>query len=267
MKALALDFDGVIADSAAESFAMALRTYALLRPDTGTAELARSLEGLPIDALRAHAAYRAFVELMPLGNRAEDFAVALGLIESGQAVRDQRDYDAVRAAGDVDFLAEFHRRFYVGRDALREADPQGWTQLLAPFSPFLAVLRRRQADVALCIATAKDRPSVDLLLDAYGIADLFEDHLVFDKEEGVSKRAHLSSLQAQLCVDFADITFVDDKVNHLDDVGGLGVRGALASWGYNGERERMLAREAGHLVLALDDVESQLFGPVPSGSD
>jgi hypothetical protein len=60
MRALVLDFDGVISDSARESFAVALGSYLALRPDSGLGE--RNREEL----------FREFVELMPLGNRAED---------------------------------------------------------------------------------------------------------------------------------------------------------------------------------------------------
>jgi phosphoglycolate phosphatase-like HAD superfamily hydrolase len=115
----------------------------------------------------------------------------------------------------------------------------------------------------LAIATAKDRASVRALLDAYGIADLFDDARLLDKETGVSKSAHLEKLQRDFNVDFGEITFVDDKVNHLDAVAGLGVRCALATWGYNGEREVRLARERGYLVCTLDEVEGQLFAALP----
>jgi hypothetical protein len=40
----------------------------------------------------------------------------------------------------------------------------------------------------------------------------------------------------------------------------LGVRCALAAWGYNGERELRHARARGYLVCTLDDVDRQLFG-------
>jgi hypothetical protein len=56
------------------------------------------------------------------------------------------------------------------------------------------------------------------------------------------------------------MTFLDDKVNHLDSVAALGVRCALSTWGYNGPREHRLARDHGHRVCSLDDVEAQLFG-------
>ena len=77
-----------------------------------------------------------------------------------------------------------------------------------------------------------------------------------------SKRAHLIALAELLGTDFGDMTFVDDKVNHLEAVAGLGVRCALAAWGYNGPQEYALARERGFLVCELSDVERVLFGDV-----
>ena len=55
------------------------------------------------------------------------------------------------------------------------------------------------------------------------------------------------------------MTFVDDKLNHLEAVAPLGVRCALAAWGYNGPREQDAARRSGFLVCDLDDVEGKLF--------
>jgi phosphoglycolate phosphatase-like HAD superfamily hydrolase len=82
---------------------------------------------------------------------------------------------------------------------------------------------------------------------------------VLDKETGVSKVAHLEHLQRELGLDFPEMTFLEDKVNHLEAVAPLGVRCALAAWGYNGPREHRRARELGFLVCTLDDVEAQLF--------
>jgi phosphoglycolate phosphatase-like HAD superfamily hydrolase len=260
MKVLALDFDGVISDSAAESFVVALRTYTQMRESARLAELAREALPLPREALCRHPLYRGFLELMPLGNRAEDFAVALAILDEGVPVRSQDDYDAQHRAQPADFLSEFHSRFYAERHRLSDVDRPGWLALLGPYRPLLALLRRRSGDVILALATAKDRRTVSILLDEYGIANLFSDERILDKEAGRGKSAHLTALSQRLGVDFAEITFVDDKVNHLEAVAGLGVRGALAAWGYNSPREHTLAREQGFLVCRLEDVERQLFG-------
>ena len=131
---------------------------------------------------------------------------------------------------------------------------------MGPYRPFVELLQRRAGETLLAIATSKDRRSVRALLRAYGVDGLFAEDRVLDKETGVSKVAHLEHLHRQLDVPYAEMIFVDDKVNHLDAVAPLGTRCALAAWGYNGSREVAHALERGYLVCTLADVESQLFG-------
>lgn len=247
MKLLALDFDGVLSDSAREAFAVARRTYLELRPESA---LRRADEA---------SLWGAFLELMPLGNRAEDYATALAAIDAGVELPDQAAYDAYRDAQDPAWLRAFHRRFYQVRTAFSESDRDAWLALLGPYPRILELLRRRAGDCAYAIASAKDRASVGILLAHYGVADLFPPERIVDKEAGVTKDAHIERLAGICGLDFAKITFVDDKVNHLDTVAPLGARCALAAWGYNGPREHRLAIERGHLLCTLDDVEGQLF--------
>ena len=263
MKALALDFDGVLADSAREAFAVALRTYAALEPRSRLAAASTAPDPELHPAL-----YAAFLDLMPLGNRAEDYAAALRSIDAGSALPDQASYDAFYASQEMPFLRAFHRRFYEERRAWAARDRTGWLRLLPPFTPFLSLLRRRAGTTVYAIATAKDAATVLELLGVYGVADLFDRRWILDKETGLEKRAHLHDLAAGLGIGFADVTFVDDKLNHLEAVRPLGVRCALAGWGYNGEREHLLARAAGIPVCSLDGAEAVLFGPAapPAGN-
>ena len=259
MKALVLDFDGVISDSAPEAFAVALRTYACLRPDSRLAARPECVESPDSGALRVDPLYRGFVEIMPLGNRAEDYGVVLSILEREIPVADQTAYDALRDAEPPEFLEAFHRRFYELRREFSEGDPEAWRRLFGTYPVFVEMLRRCAARVQLALATAKDRFSVTRLLRDYGIDELFTEDRILDKEIGVSKRAHLVEIRSRLNLPYRDITFVDDKVNHLDAVAGLGVRCALAAWGYNGIREQTLARRRGYLVCHLEDVERKLF--------
>jgi phosphoglycolate phosphatase-like HAD superfamily hydrolase len=246
MRVLALDFDGVISDSAPEAFSVAIRTYSSLRPGSSL----RETEEL----------YAGFVELMPLGNRAEDYSVILAALEEKVVIADQAAYDSFYRQQDPEQLRVFHEDFYRARTSWAERDPEGWRRMLSPYPRVLEILHRRASQVTLAIATAKDGRSVRRLLRDYGIESLFREDLVLDKETGVTKRSHLECLQRSLAVPFDAITFVDDKLNHLDRVAGLGVRCGLAAWGYNGRREWEAAERAGHLVLHLHDLEARLFG-------
>jgi phosphoglycolate phosphatase-like HAD superfamily hydrolase len=196
---------------------------------------------------------------MPLGNRAEDFGAVIRALDENRPLPDQAAYDAFRSGLPDRWLDDFHRAFYVRRADFAASDPEGWRALLAPYPEFTRLLQRCHDRAVLAIATAKDRPSVDRLLADYGLADLFPAERVLDKETGVRKSAHIRELTARLGVDVSRITFVDDKVNHLDDVARLGARCALAAWGYNGPREHRLARERGYLVCELADAENVLF--------
>lgn len=255
---LALDFDGVISDSAPESFAVALQTYAELRPASPLARLATA----PPEHTARRDLYRTFLRLMPLGNRAEDYFVALDAIEAGVPIADQAAYDAAYAAHDDEQLLSFHKRLYELRDAWREADPKGWCLLMSPYPGIPELLRGLRDRVVLSIATAKDRPSVLLLLESYGLGDLFDDRFLCDKSLGRDKAAHLQLLAERTGRAFGEITFVDDKLNHLDAVAPLGVRCVLAAWGYNGERESRMATERGFAVATLEDAEQAFAGAV-----
>ena len=263
LRLLALDFDGVISDSAPEAFAVALLTYTQMVKTSRFGDRRAALESgsLPTPSrLSGDPLYASFLDLMPLGNRAEDFAVSLSALEVNRPPADQADYDAFRSELDEDWLQEFHRRFYENRTALSRRDPTGWRRMMGPYLPFLEILHRRAGDTLLAIATSKDAETVDALLRDYGIEALFPSERVLDKETGVHKDAHLRQLHETVGVAYDEMGFVDDKINHLDRVAGLGVRCALAAWGYNGEREVELARQRGYRVCRLENAELQLFG-------
>jgi len=70
---LALDFDGVISNSAPEAFVVALRTYVAMKSETALRGPSESVSGEAapaLDVVRDHELYRPFLDLMPLGNRA-----------------------------------------------------------------------------------------------------------------------------------------------------------------------------------------------------
>jgi len=259
MKVLALDFDGVISDSAAEAFWIALRTYLTFRPQSS---LRQSLESCGAERQRILdlPLYHGFVDLMPLGNRAEDFGVQLAALDAGRELPDQEAYDEFFAAQEESFLADFHRDFYQERWRQCATEPHRWDALASAYLPFLATLRANVDRAELSIATAKDRPSVLRLLGVYQVADLFAEEAIFDKATGRNKEAHLRRIQARFGVPFDQITFIDDKVNHLISVESLGVRCVLAAWGYNGDREREIAKTRDFLVCGFDDVAGLFDG-------
>ena len=262
MRVLAFDFDGVLCDSSREVFVVAVDTLADLEPDSA---LLGELMPLRDDALaggdefRGHEIYIRFSELLPLGNRAEDFGVALRAIEASKAISGQTGYDAFYAGLPASWRDIFHRGFYEARGRLRERDLDGWLALHLPYPDLVRALDRHRGDVLPAVATAKDARSVYLLLAELGLEDLFDPRFVLDKEAGVEKTIHLGELQRRTGAPFADITFIDDKLNHLVKVAGLDVRCVLAGWGFNTDREHVEARRLGFEVAHLDDLDKTVF--------
>ena len=262
MHVLALDFDGVICDSSREVFVTAVDTYAVQEPSS---PLNASLRLLRDDALgggdrfRDDPIYDIFLDLLPLGNRAEDFGVTLKAIEQSAFIPHQEAYDGFYNGLESAWRDQFHRRFYEARNRLRNTDLGGWLRLHLPYPGLAEMLSRHRTTSRLAVATAKDSRSVELLLGVLGLAEMFDSDLTLDKQTGVEKTHHLRALHQRTGADFERITFVDDKVNHLATVSRLGVRGVLAAWGFNSPREHALAKDLGFDVARLEDAESILF--------
>jgi phosphoglycolate phosphatase-like HAD superfamily hydrolase len=262
MHVLALDFDGVLCDSSREVFVVAVDTYLSLAPESA---LIGALIPLRNDVLSGGSGYREheltqrFRDLLPLGNRAEDFGVALRAIEDAANIVDQKSYDAFYRGIVRQWLDDFHHRFYECRKSLRDADLAAWLRLHLPFEGLGETLGQHADRTKLSVATAKDGLSARLLLDELEMGTLFDPELILDKETGVEKTEHMRVLQTRTDSEFGDITFVDDKVNHLVRVAELGVRPVLAGWGFNTEREHALARDLGFEVADLARADEILF--------
>ena len=94
-KVLALDFDGVIFDSIREAFTVALHTVTGRDPTSRLAEhpLIAGRCSPDLFPFAEDPTFRAFLDIVPLGNRAEDYSVILSAIQDGTPVPDQTAYD------------------------------------------------------------------------------------------------------------------------------------------------------------------------------
>ena len=262
MRVIAFDFDGVLCDSSREVFVVAVDTFAEQEPGS---PLLADLKPLRDEALaggdnfRGREIYRRFLDLLPLGNRAEDFGVTLRAIEASSNITDQASYDAFYAEVPSSWRDSYHRRFYEARARLRASDVQRWLALHLPYPELADALERHRGSVLPAVATAKDTRSVSLLLNELGLGSTFDPEHILDKEIGVEKTVHLRELHRRTGRPFDRITFIDDKLNHLETVSPLGVRGVLAGWGFNSEREHARARRLGFEVAQLNNLDHTLF--------
>lgn len=255
---LVFDFDGVISNSIHDSFVTALNTYAgmmpahhlllegKIDPPDGIFRFEESHPGLFAD----------FQHLLPFGNRAEDYYVILQMIDKGlaQDINNQDDFERFREKLPKADKDDYTRRFYAERNERQDQDPEAWSRLLPAFPGVVEAARILSKKMMLAIATSKDRRSVDLQLEQYGMSGLFGKGAILDKDFSNSKRDHLVHFHEFFKIPFTEMHFIDDKVLHLLDVLELGVHCHLALWGFNAEREHNLAKDNGINLLRVEDL-------------
>ena len=255
---LVFDFDGVISNSIHDSFMTAVNTYIRFVPNH-TLPLEKPLHPASVFQFEKDHSdlFETFSQLLPMGNRAEDYFVMIWLIDIKEAEKatDQPCFDSYRASIPSETLESFHKSFYHTRFSIREQNPQAWLDLLPPFPRIVEATKTLSQRFLLAIATSKDRLSVNLQLKSYGLTDFFPPENILDKDFAKSKRAHLTRFHEEHDVPFQNIHFLDDKVLHLISVKDLGIHTYLALWGFNTQREQEVAQTEGIPLLRLEDLQ------------
>jgi phosphoglycolate phosphatase-like HAD superfamily hydrolase len=252
---LIFDFDGVLSDSIHDSYLTSLNTFVSLEPESGLPVVG------PIDPPHRifefervyPEVFKSFRRLIPMGNRAEDYYVIWRIISSGKAnaVRTQSDFNEVAGNLPKAELDTYADAFYAYREASQKMNIKSWMELSPSFEGIPEAVAKLSKRFEPAIATSKDARSVGLLLEKYGISHFFKPEYVLDKDFSYNKRDHLEFLHRLSGIPFHSMHFIDDKVLHLLSVKDLGVRGYLALWGYNTQKERAIAEREGFRLLTI----------------
>ena len=255
---LVFDFDGVICNSIHDSYVTALNTY-IHFIDDHKLPLSTPLASDKVFEFEKEfpETFKSFSDLMPLANCAEDYFVLLSLIDQKRTdqIHCQNEFNHFKENFSPTQLDEYHKAFYQIRSRMREENLEKWLDLLHPFPEMPDTIRELSDKFTLAISTSKDRPSVTILLDRYGLMDYFKPENIFDKDLSRSKRDHIIQLQKESGVPFSRIHFIDDKISHLLSIKDLGVCNYLACWGFNSEREVRIAIKEGFTPIQLEDLK------------
>ncbi len=256
-KIIAFDFDGVLCNSIHDTIMTAVNTYLQCTPDHNLPIKSPLIPKNVINLEQDNPEFvKKFTRLMPLGNFAKDYFIILKIIDRDifDTILSQKDFDNLKEATDTQKITIYNNLFYKYRYSLQKNNPEVWAELLPPFPCIPEAVRRLCKYFLPAIATSKDVHSVNILLNKYGIADLFSSENILDKDFASTKREYMIKLRQLHNLDFTDIYFIDDKVSHLLKVKDLGVHSFLATWGFNTEREHKAAEEHGINLLDLEDL-------------
>lgn len=236
---LALDFDGVIWDSVGECFVMARRAY-------------QNLYGLPCSDLEAP--FRRGRWLVRTGG---DFLLILQLAmadpDGDLTTYPKADFARLQQE-KTDECEAFAREFYMLREQCRDQHWSEWASYQQPYNLFLQQLNQMgNLFHQTVICTTKDSQSARLLLASAGL-----EFPIYGRELALHKGDQIQALCREHKVEPAQIVFLDDLVENLDQVRPTGARCALAAWGYNTPAERDEAAARGYRVLDVFSVALDL---------
>jgi phosphoglycolate phosphatase-like HAD superfamily hydrolase len=231
-KILALDFDGVICNSAYEGLLSAWRVYREIWGGTG--------DGPPAEAAAAYLRLRPALEIgweFPVMLR----AILEGVPEDTLLREFQTKWRSRILEEHRLSQADLTARFDATRDAWIRKDFESWLgcqHLYAGVADRLNALLRR--DAQLFVITTKEWRYAHLIMEKSGVS--FPADHVWGKERARPKADLLRVLRQEQGVGYADIWFVEDRLKTLRLVGAQAELGAvglfLATWGYTTPAEQ-----------------------------
>jgi len=247
MSLFALDFDGVLCDSARETGITGWKAAATLWEDMGEAVPPQSL-------LERYCRARPVIET---GYQA---ILMMRLLKDGEDPDElletfpHRMYEVVEKSGTD--TAGLKRLYAAVRDRWLQADPQGWLSLSPLYPGTRRVLNGLPPGTDCYIVTTKQERFVAQLLEHNGVC--FDAKHIFGLDRGMSKEAVVRRLMAHH--PGHPIHLVEDRLATLKrflarpDL--ATIRLHMACWGYNTQAERREAMGLKiHLLTALSPPE------------
>jgi len=238
---LALDFDGVIADSINECLVVGHNSFAAFEGRDDKIDELRVLdEQLVAESKRL----RDFIR------SGEDYVYIDLAVREKADIQNQADFDRFTEKFS-DLRPTFFDIFYRERERFSNEQRQKWIQLNPLYPGMKEFLHRFSPKEHLFIITTKKTFFVDLILSAHKI-NLPEAHL-FHANSSLPKKMIISDLMKAHSIDPHHFYFVDDQVDTLLKVRDAGVHCVFAEWGYNNVEQKEKALQAGVMCMTLNE--------------
>lgn len=252
MKVLAVDFDGVISDSALKSLFVSHNAYCRhFGPEVkknfgGKLFTFENWEQMKRQYSREMEKYRLIRPYIELSG---DFFVMIKIIEEQIEIHNQDDFRKIRNQTEFNYHF-FHELFFQEKEKWQKQDFGKWFSLSPVFENVVTGIKRFLEDgKKVVIATSNLGKAIHPAFhpDYLGFHIDLKD--IFDKNYGKNKSDHMKAVAAQYRVNFNDIYFIDDQLSYLEETQLLGVNVFMAGWGYCTEEQKKIAREKGIIVI------------------
>lgn len=250
-KILALDFDGCIVDSVIEALFItyvSYRKYINKRTKVFDSKEAK-VSDFPDLISTYQSQIEQFKQYRPYIKDASDYAAILYIIENNLEVNSDRDFSKIKDLIPKEKLKRYYECFYSTRAKVIEDDFDAWARLTPPFDSIINSIRKLTDKYRTLIVTTNARECIaGLLAKSYLNLNISEEDIV-DLHISTDKVVQMRYITQQYQVEYKDIHFVDDNLDHLVATHKLGVNVYLAGWGYCTEQQKELAEKSDSILL------------------
>ena len=254
MKILALDFDGVIADSQMECLFVGFNAYLKMHKGTklfgGKKFTFDNFNGLMKKHSKIADKYK---KLRPYVIDAFCYYAISYIIEKNIKIINQSQYNKVRKKL-MGKYGKYVKYFYNERYSLQGKNYKKWLELEISFKKIINGIKRLENQYKITIATNNNRKSISGFLEKYKINPA----VIADSNISIDKEKQLWHIKNELRANFNEIYFVDDNVANFFPLLKLKVNCYLATWGYNTKKQHEEAKRLGAVLLSQNNFYNTL---------
>ncbi|MBS3131876.1 hypothetical protein J4212_05570 [Candidatus Woesearchaeota archaeon] len=253
---LALDFDGVIADSLNECLLNAYLTYRSFNPGTGIFS-GKSMNAANFRQLiESHSEhYLLFKKYRVYVRNSVDYYYAFYAIDKGIEIKSSKGLEAEEEKHKELDRHAFRELFYSIRKEIVLKNFEEWAGLSPLYPGIRDIMKKLNPDKSY-ISTSNRAFAVEGVFRHNKIE--FKKENILDNETHKDKNDQMKDIKKREKCKFSDIIFVDDILANLEKVQPLGVKCVLAAWGYSNDSQKEEARAKGMEVVSLEDFEGFL---------
>ena len=242
MKILAVDYDGVISDSALKSLFISHNVYCQyfgseVKKNFGgelfTFENWEEMKRQYKKEMNDYHRLRSYIEL------SGDFFVIIKMMEEQIQIKDQQEFIAYREQLQFDYQF-FRELFFEEKDKWQKKSFRKWFFLSPVFHEVAKGIQRfLQEGQKVVIATSNRGETIHRAFQPKYLGFNMDIEDIFDKNFGKHKAEHMQAIAKKYGAKLNEIYFIDDQLSYLKGTDDLGVQVFLAGWGYctKGQKE------------------------------
>lgn len=256
MKALVLDYDGVIADSLMECLFVGFNAYLEFNKGTKLFDGRKfTFDNFDFLIQKHRKAVEQYKMLRPYVIDAFCYYVIAYIIENNIPIEGQNEYNDLRKRLAKGIYADFVELFYSERKRLMESNINEWLGLVKPYERIVPAIKMLDSKFDLAISTNNRKFTIDAFSKKHGI----KPKIVFDSSFGSDKKVHIENIHNEFGANFDEMHFVDDQIRNFAGVLPLNIHCYLATWGYNANEQHEEAKKLGAVLVNQSNFYSTLL--------